>query len=275
MADKIKAELKKEAEEKGLHPSALRKHFAFDMLINRLCQNAPGVFILKGGYLMELRIVTGRTTLDLDLLMRMKKIFDSFESMAMFMRRTLADAVEDPLGEHDLFSFNFGEASREIDGGGGGARFPVKLILGGKTFEDFHVDLAMEDIETRIASVRKTPVIPPLSGQQFEMEGITAEQHFAEKVHAYTRPRKNGNSRIKDFVDLYLLVQTSLNVKETKEVLVDVFEFWSTHELPKNLPFPPDEWRNGFSSMVSELAMAGLSLEDAHKIVAEFYEDLL
>jgi hypothetical protein len=37
---------------------------------------------------------------------------------------------------------------------------------------------------------------------------ISVEQHFAEKIHAYTLPRVSGfNSRVKDLVDLVLLIQ--------------------------------------------------------------------
>jgi hypothetical protein len=31
---------------------------------------------------------------------------------------------------------------------------------------------------------------------------LSREQHWAEKFHAYTRPREKQNSRVKDLVDL-------------------------------------------------------------------------
>jgi hypothetical protein len=36
---------------------------------------------------------------------------------------------------------------------------------------------------------------------------ISQEQQFAEKVHAYTLPRKTPNSRVKDLVDILLLIE--------------------------------------------------------------------
>jgi hypothetical protein len=35
---------------------------------------------------------------------------------------------------------------------------------------------------------------------------IAREQQFAEKIHAYTLPRNAANSRVKDLVDLALLI---------------------------------------------------------------------
>ena len=35
---------------------------------------------------------------------------------------------------------------------------------------------------------------------------IGREQQFAEKLHAYTLPRNSANSRVKDLVDMALLI---------------------------------------------------------------------
>jgi len=38
---------------------------------------------------------------------------------------------------------------------------------------------------------------------------IAREQQFAEKIHAYTLPRSATNSRVKDLVDMALLISDS------------------------------------------------------------------
>jgi len=69
-----------------------------------------------------------------------------------------------------------GEASLELNQAPeGGSRFPVDARLDGRSFVKFHV---------------------------------STEQHWAEKLHAYTLPRDGAtNSRVKDLVDLALLIE--------------------------------------------------------------------
>jgi len=79
---------------------------------------------------------------------------------------------------------------------------------------------------------------------------LTVEQQFAEKLHAYTLPRSNVNTRVKDLVDMVLLFESGkLNALATAEAFKLTFERRSTHEIPLSLPAPPlrsrvrsDEW---------------------------------
>ena len=51
----------------GVDLQRIRRHVAFDRLLSRLFieQNAP--WVLKGGYALELKLATARTTKDIDL----------------------------------------------------------------------------------------------------------------------------------------------------------------------------------------------------------------
>jgi hypothetical protein len=42
-----------------------------------------------------------------------------------------------------------------------------------------------------------------------QVQVITCEQQFAEKVHAYTLARTGANSRVKDLVDLASLIKSA------------------------------------------------------------------
>ena len=49
---------------------------------------------------------------------------------------------------------------------------------------------------------------------------IAREQQFAEKVHAYSLPRNQPNSRVKDLADMALLIgDTPLNLDRLLEVI--------------------------------------------------------
>jgi hypothetical protein len=68
---------------------------------------------------------------------------------------------------------------------------------------------------------------------------LTGEQQFAEKLHAYTLPRSNMNTRVKDLVDMVLLFESGkLNALATAEAFKLTFERRSTHEIPLSLPAP-------------------------------------
>jgi hypothetical protein len=64
---------------------------------------------------------------------------------------------------------------------------------------------------------------------------IAREQQFAEKVHAFTVPRPSPNSRVRDLVDLHLLIASgSLDASRCTEALRRTFERRNTHEFPKS-----------------------------------------
>ena len=79
---------------------------------------------------------------------------------------------------------------------------------------------------------------------------IAREQQFAEKIHAYTLPRNAANSRMKDLVDLALLIGSGgLDKPRIMEALRLTFERRGTHDLPANLVPPPADWQIPFHAL--------------------------
>jgi hypothetical protein len=82
---------------------------------------------------------------------------------------------------------------------------------------------------------------------------IAREQQFAEKVHAFTVPRPSPNSRVRDLVDLHLLIASgSLDTSLCTEALRRTFERRDTHELPRELVPPPADWDRPFRVLAEE-----------------------
>ena len=82
---------------------------------------------------------------------------------------------------------------------------------------------------------------------------ISREQQFAEKLHAYTLPRSSTNSRVKDLIDLALLIRSGrLAPKRAADALRLTFVRRQTHELPSELLKPPPEWQGRFNSLAEE-----------------------
>lgn len=154
----------------------------------------------------------------------------------------------------------------------GGARYPVDALMDGRVFVKFHVDVGIGDVILDPMETVTTrdwlafAEIPPPS-----VAIIAREQQFAEKVHAYTLPRSNRNSRVRDLVDMVLLVQSqSLQMDRTRDALHRTFERRATHELPKALTRPPTEWERPFLALAEECRIE-LGLRAAYDIVLRFW----
>ena len=105
-------------------------------------QDSP--WLLKGGYAMELRIKSARTTRDIDLALRLmpggRSQWDDTE-----VRRLLQVLADADLG--DGFEFFIGEPTMDLDAAPyGGSRFPVEASMGGRNFASFQLDVSAGDV---------------------------------------------------------------------------------------------------------------------------------
>jgi hypothetical protein len=73
---------------------------------------------------------------------------------------------------------------------------------------------------------------------------ISAEQQFAEKLHAYSLPRiERANTRTKDLIAMVLLIRSGkLDKKKTAAAIRAKFTKRGTHAVPAELAPPPAEW---------------------------------
>lgn len=260
------------ARAEGVDIQRLRRQVAFDRLLCRLFHDPSAPWLLKGGYAMELRLAEGRTTRDVDLALR-----SPLSGRGKLTDRILAalqDAAAVDLG--DFLAFAIGTPMQDLDGAPyGGARYPVEARMGGRTFSRFHLDVGAGD-----------PVVEPTDTVQgrdwLAFAGIPArafpaiskEQQFAEKVHAYTRPRTDRpNTRVRDLVDLYLLVRARLDPSATRKALVATFTQRAVQPLQKTLPPPTSDWARPFAALAADCRMEG-DCTKAFETVARFYATL-
>jgi len=172
----------------------------------------------------------------------------------------------------DGFVFQIGESILDLDAAPqGGSRFPVKARMAGRPFVGFHLDIGIGD-ELMEPTDR-------IEGEGwFDFAGlprpafrmISREQQFAEKLHAYTRPREvRDNSRVKDLVDLLLLMQTEMDRLRLRDNIERTFSHRSTHPLPQDLPSPPESWRARFQELATECDL-DVDMESAVITVARY-----
>lgn len=226
--------LKTISRQEAIDLQRLRRQVGFDRFLARLLSPPTRDWVLKGGYAMELRFATARSTRDLDFALRTG---DTESALHQLQRSGILD-----IG--DLFSFRVGEAMMDLDAAPyGGARYPVDALLDGRVFVKFHVDVGIGDVildPLETMATRDWLAFAQIPAPSVAM--IAREQQFAEKIHAYTLPRSNPNSRVRDLVDLYLLIESdSLDLSRATEALRRTFERRVTHEIPVTLtPPPPD-----------------------------------
>ena len=204
---------------------------------------------------MELRIKEARVTKDIDMALR----------EAMGTGQALHDAVLAALEQAaavdlaDFFVFEVGALMQDLDAAPyGGARFPVEARMDARTFVEFHIDIGAGDV-----------VMAPLDTTEgrdwLNFAGIPAakfptisrEQHFAEKIHAYTLPRPSPNSRVRDMVDLVLLITSSprMDPARVRKSIEATFKRRKTHAVPSGLQPPSGDWARPYSALARQCGL--------------------
>src|SRR6516225_9519404 len=173
----------------------------------------------------------------------------------------------------DFFEFLVGEAREDLDGAPeGDSRYPVAAQMDGRDFARFAADVGIGD-----------EVLEPLdvvTGQDWlgfvgiarpSFPIISAEQQFAEKLHAYTLPRgERTNTRTKNLVDMVLLVRgKKIEQKNVAAAIRVTFRRRATHEIPQKLDPPPKDWTLVFDALAKECGLT-MKMEQGFELVREF-----
>lgn len=276
LRDALEARLRDQARREGGNPQRLWTLVAFDRLLARLLGGDSPTLVLKGGYAMELRVARARVTRDVDVSLASVEALgeEPGEDLDARLLRLLQGLAAHDAG--DFFSFTIGESMMDLDAAPyGGARFPVESRLDGRTFSRFHLDVGAGDAVTGAfeeTEGRDWLGFAGLSPPRIRM--ISKEQQFAEKLHAYTLPREGGppNTRVKDLVDLVLLVGTgALDRVLVGRALRATFARRSTHALPSGVPDPPGDWAGSYRSLADECGI-NLDVGAGLSVVREFLD---
>jgi hypothetical protein len=266
------------ARDQQVDVARLRRLVGFERLLARLFAEENPPWLLKGGYACELRLLgKARGTRDIDLAIPMPaRIAAPDATQLEAIRERLQDEVERDL--EDWFEFRIGPAMSDLDAAPyGGGRFPVEALLDFRTFARFHLDVGLGD----------AVVSPPdwLSGRDLltfaaippaRIAVLPREQQFAEKIHAYSLPRgERINNRVKDLVDLVLLIELGLPDGELVVRALDAtFVRRHTHLLPQSLLPPPEEWHASYAALAAECGMQVASLDAAYAALSSFWQTL-
>lgn len=271
----LEERLKRTSETEQIDLNRLRRQVSFDRLLARLFREEPAPWVLKGGYALELRFKSARSTVDIDLTLQRVITTSAGGGANQVVREMLQNVAGIPLG--DWFEFVIGPPVMDLMAAPyGGARYPVEARMDQRIFARFHLDAGIGDVVMQpLETIACRDWLGFAGIESSRVTMIACEQQFAEKLHAYTLPRNAANSRVKDLVDLALLIESGgLDKQRILDALRLTFERRGTHQLPVRLDPPPADWRIPFQALAGECGLPS-DVTAAFAAVREFVEELL
>jgi len=251
----------------------LRRAVAFERLLVRLaCADEPR-WVLKGGTALEVRYDRlARATRDVDL------AFSGAEP-AIDAADDLIDALaSDPHG--DLFTFEVTDRRVLSVVGLRGAvvRLAVTARLDGRVFERFVVDLVSS--EGRPVPTDTIPIGHELAFADLptvDLMVLDLRVHFAEKLDAFTQVFEDReNTRVKDLVDLVLLIERGLGADaELVEAVTRSFaeKERTLHSSP--LAAPPPTWAEDYAAMAAAVRLSARDIDSGFELLQSFWQTAL
>jgi hypothetical protein len=258
----------------GIDIQRRRQLVVFTRLIARITAAFGDATVLKGGFALELRLESARTTRDIDLVL--------LGSDAQLLERLQAAGQLD-LKDFMTFEIQPDKDSPDITGDGvlyGGKRFRTECKLAGKVYgARFGLDIVLG------GKMLGSP--SPIATESFlDFAGIPApvvqvlpvETHLAEKLHAYTLPRSTENARVRDLPDMALLgtvKDTQLAPERLREAFRLTFEARATHRAPAVLPAPPPTWAKQYQELAEDHGLPWKSLTEVTGAARAFVDPIL
>jgi len=242
----------------GIPVARTRQLAVFDRFLARIAVVLGDAVTLKGGVALELRLERARATKDIDL-----RVMGTTDGLLERLQHA---------GRLDLGDFLVFEIDADPH------RPDIETKLAGKLYgQRFGIDVAFGD-----------PILGSpeaiVADDVFGFAGIAPptirvypiETHIAEKLHAYTLPRKRPNSRVKDLPDLALLgTIRSIEASRLRAAIEQTFAFRATHDRPTALPKPPSEWRDPYASIAADDSLPWPTLEDVFEAAESFVAPVL
>ena len=213
----------------GVDFARRRQLVVFDRFLARIVSELGDSAMIKGGLVVELRVERARTTKDIDL----RLVGPPTGILERLQRAARLD-----LGEFMVFTVAPDAEHPEITNEGmvyEGQRYRVTCALAGKPYgQTFGLDIAFADPILGEPDVIVADDVLGFAGiAPPSLRLYPIETHIAEKLHAYTLPRKRPNSRVKDLPDIALLAGVrEIEGAQLRRALEETFRSRKTHALP-------------------------------------------
>lgn len=234
--------------ETGVALDRLRRRVLFERIVARLQASEPGLWVLKGGMALEVRLRdSARLTKDIDVGLR----GDVYDADDLHERLETA-LIEDAYGDSFVLEVGVPVALREDGGGHLTWRVPVAASLAGKPFGAIKIDVSPRAHELQDTDVLPLPNTLAFAGvPTADIEVVDVHRHAAEKFHAMTRDfGDRENSRVRDLLDLVILIEHGLlDPSALAPAARAVWDERDRSEPPSTLPPFPASWPGRYEQM--------------------------
>jgi hypothetical protein len=251
----------------------LRRRVLFERIVSRLQLAEPGLWVLKGGMALEVRLRDeARLTKDIDLGLR-DDVADAEE-----LRGRLVEALAVGV-DGDEFTLVTGPVKQLMEDDGGRLTWRVKVAaeLAGKPFGAVQMD-----VSPRSHELDETDLVPLPNSLDFAgvvaplVEIVDVNRHAAEKFHGMLRDYGDrDNTRVRDLVYLVILIEHEL--LEPSALAAAVRLVWSERDgvsPPATLPSLPPSWLGRYERLVAEQNVEAVSFPAAVSTVVAMWAEL-
>lgn len=242
------------SKETGTSLDRLRRRVLFERIIARIQAAEPGQWVLKGGMALEVRLHDdARLTKDIDLGLR-----DEVRNAPDLHERLMEILTTDL--DHDYFIFTVGPPERLRDDSVGFPTWRAKVgaELADKPFGRIQLDVSPRAHELHVTDRLAMPNSLAFAGvPAVEVEAVDIHRHAAEKFHGMLRDfGERDNSRVRDLVDLIILLEHDLLVPERTAAAIRTVWLERNHtEPPDELPPLPESWPDRYQRLATSHAL--------------------
>lgn len=250
-----------------------RRAAAFDRVLSRLAAVEGGRWVLKGGAALEFRMPDrARATRDIDLAdMHAPSIADAADHI-------IEALIENPFDDHFSFQVTRQKQLSDDKDRGPVVRLSVDALVGGRIFEQFVVDVIIGPFSLPPPDVLLLGDVVSFAGvPKVKILVIDLRTHWAEKLSAYCRRYGDRqNTRVKDLVDLALLIEQGLEPDiELRSAVERTFESRGQDIPGPMVPSMAVEWAEQFQKLAAGLGLRVLTSVEAHELVEKFWQQVL
>ncbi|MBA2280183.1 MAG: nucleotidyl transferase AbiEii/AbiGii toxin family protein [Acidimicrobiia bacterium] len=260
------------SEATGISLDRLRRRVLFERIVARLQAAEPGLWVIKGGMALEVRLRDdARLTKDLDLGLRA----EVHDGVALEERLIEALSVD---ADGDRFVLSVGSVKRLMEDGDGQAtwRAQIAATLADKPFGGIQVD-----VSPRAHELDATDLVPLPNSLEFAgiatpvVEVVDLQRHIAEKFHGMLKVFDDRvNSRVRDLVDLVILSEHGLIDAAVAATAVRAVWTERGSTPPPVLPPLPTTWPDRYERLATEHGLDAATFPDAVAVVATLWSQM-
>ncbi len=251
----------------------LRRRVLFERIVRRLQVAEPGLWVLKGGMALEVRLLDeARLTKDIDFGLR------SDVANAEELRERLVEALARSV-DGDGFTLAVEQVKQLMEDDGGRLTWRVKVTA---ELADRPFGAVQVDVSPRPHELDATDLVPLPNSLEFagvvapHVEIVNVNRHAAEKFHGMLRDYGDReNTRVRDLVDLMILTEHEL--LEPSALAAAIRLVWSERDgvsPPATLPSLPPSWLGRYERLVAEHNVEAMSFSAAVSTVVEMWAEM-